>query len=1134
MKSKWVLLLALIGAVILAPNVWAKVTLDKGGSGQAEWWGDDPLEEHPCSCNGGAVSVELAAYFSGDWAAVLLDTCSRFKVEQIEELCFVYRCLEPQPAEETEGPRMVLLLKKEVAGGYISYYLVVSAPAAVQTTDCVQYCPTDWYYGPWDGEDFSSYEEEDGANTLADLQAELGDYDVVAVGVLMGVVGLQMGGSEALPGKAIVDCVTITWTENGNGVTHGGTYDLEKPWPEVETFEDEGRWAGWTKTGLWRLVDSSELYGEPAVVRQFPSPTHAAYFGTPNPSTGKGSYDTTGSIARGCLTSPANILNPGDKYISISFDYFRVVEQYIGKYPDQVYDKTYVQIKFDGNAWSSDPAWANNPWGLDNKAPGGVADPGWKTIWYKDSSHPNSTQWETVTISNYPDANGKPDPKLPIVVPADATKVWIRFCFDSVDGYNNDYLGWLIDNVVKTHTCEPECLHILTESLPQGTVKEEYNVTLQANKAGVRWELVVDPRQGYDPLPPRLELEKGTGRIYGHPEVGTQGTYRIKIRAIWGDGRGCNTAEKEFYLTIRSPATGVNVVAYENFTQPVGWTLDENPTKPFGATQYGCPNLWHQTDYVVFNGTDIVTDDYGYSAYFGKDDSTNPNYACKRAKGCLVSPWYPIDPKFAGEEIVIGFKSWRQVEYYPKGEFDKTEVWVQLEGRDWKLVWSKDSRDPSETSWTWEEVHTGITVPSTLPKVRIKFCFDSVDSYNNNYVGWLIDEVTIYAGSAMLSIVNECPLPEGSVGQVYKVELKSSGGKEGNREWSVEGNLPPGLGLVRDNDRWWIQGVPREAGTWCFTLKVVVKDNDGKIIDAASKDCCITITEQVVLLYEDFEGDPKWSMSGLWHIRDLTTDKPTLVPEAGHGKVAYYANQNGPNKNTYITGDRTTGALTLQSPVINVAGVPAIKVMFDYWREVENFAQGEYDITLVQVKFDTGTWTTIWKKSSANPSEKAWTKAETPAFLVPAGATQMLIRFVFDSVDKWYNGFTGWLVDNIKVEKAPAAGAQPLSALALTESLRPRDMASMISVINIPNPVRDVHTTTFLVRGVEAERVRVEVYDLTGRLVWRGEAEGNEVVWHTEDLTGLPLANGVYLYKVYVKVGGEWVVTNIQKLVILR
>jgi hypothetical protein len=93
---------------------------------------------------------------------------------------------------------------------------------------------------------------------------------------------------------------------------------------------------------------------------------------------------------------------------------------------------------------------------------------------------------------------------------------------------------------------------------------------------------------------------------------------------------------------------------------------------------------------------------------------------------------------------------------------------------------------------------------------------------------------------------------------------------------------------------------------------------------------------------------------------------------------------------------------------------------------------------------------------------------------------------------------------------------------------------SSLTVKTVPNPIRDVHSTTFIVEGVNAELIWVEVYDLTGKLVWQGEGSGNELTWHTEDLTGLPLANGVYLYKVFVKVGETWIASDVRKLVILR
>ena len=120
-----------------------------------------------------------------------------------------------------------------------------------------------------------------------------------------------------------------------------------------------------------------------------------------------------------------------------------------------------------------------------------------------------------------------------------------------------------------------------------------------------------------------------------------------------------------------------------------------------------------------------------------------------------------------------------------------------------------------------------------------------------------------------------------------------------------------------------------------------------------------------------------------------------------------------------------------------------------------------------------------------------------------------------------------------EVHKAPAEGAVPLHVAGLSP-LVPASRLALLTVLAVPNPVRDVHTTVFTVRGLEVEAIRVEVYDLTGRLVWRAEAPGSELVWHTEGLDNLPLANGVYLYRTYVRVGGGWISLPVQKIVILR
>jgi len=112
---------------------------------------------------------------------------------------------------------------------------------------------------------------------------------------------------------------------------------------------------------------------------------------------------------------------------------------------------------------------------------------------------------------------------------------------------------------------------------------------------------------------------------------------------------------------------------------------------------------------------------------------------------------------------------------------------------------------------------------------------------------------------------------------------------------------------------------------------------------------------------------------------------------------------------------------------------------------------------------------------------------------------------------------------------APSSTVGPLSAIVPKSA--PRDQ---ISVFNIPNPVRDVHTTKFTVRGIGIEAIKIQIFGLDETMVFEQEAAGNELEWHTVNDYGEYVANGVYFYRALVKMGGKWISTGFQKLVILR
>jgi len=92
-------------------------------------------------------------------------------------------------------------------------------------------------------------------------------------------------------------------------------------------------------------------------------------------------------------------------------------------------------------------------------------------------------------------------------------------------------------------------------------------------------------------------------------------------------------------------------------------------------------------------------------------------------------------------------------------------------------------------------------------------------------------------------------------------------------------------------------------------------------------------------------------------------------------------------------------------------------------------------------------------------------------------------------------------------------------------------------LINVPNPISK-DTVFYYYLTQQPDDVTIKIYTLTGRLVRTiehasAERKYNEEYWDCTDKNGRPLANGVYLYKVTVKVGHRKI-ERIGKLAILR
>jgi hypothetical protein len=87
-----------------------------------------------------------------------------------------------------------------------------------------------------------------------------------------------------------------------------------------------------------------------------------------------------------------------------------------------------------------------------------------------------------------------------------------------------------------------------------------------------------------------------------------------------------------------------------------------------------------------------------------------------------------------------------------------------------------------------------------------------------------------------------------------------------------------------------------------------------------------------------------------------------------------------------------------------------VRVSFKYLREVEYYPWQDLDVTRAEIHGSP-----VFYKSSKDPSEKKW-KTFTSDPLSVGTSLPESVEFFFDPVDRFYNDYFGWLIDDVKVE----------------------------------------------------------------------------------------------------------------------
>ncbi|KYH37355.1 MAG: hypothetical protein AYL29_005860 [Candidatus Bathyarchaeota archaeon B24] len=154
--------------------------------------------------------------------------------------------------------------------------------------------------------------------------------------------------------------------------------------------------------------------------------------------------------------------------------------------------------------------------------------------------------------------------------------------------------------------------------------------------------------------------------------------------------------------------------------------------------------------------------------------------------------------------------------------------------------------------------------------------------------------------------------------------------------------------------------------------------------------------ESTFPFFDDMEsGDGKWSRTGLWHL----TTKKSYSPSHSF----WYGQES---TNNYDTGSRNYGELKTD----DLPGLSSAKLELRYWRQVEYYAWGDYDVTEIYDSVDGMHWNRLWRKTSRNPSEESWT------FLsIDLTPNARYLKFYFDTIDRLYNDYWGWFIDDVRI-----------------------------------------------------------------------------------------------------------------------
>lgn len=179
-------------------------------------------------------------------------------------------------------------------------------------------------------------------------------------------------------------------------------------------------------------------------------------------------------------------------------------------------------------------------------------------------------------------------------------------------------------------------------------------------------------------------------------------------------------------------------------------------------------------------------------------------------------------------------------------------------------------------------------------------------------------------------------------------------------------------------------------------IQSVSKEQEFEIIPLQSSDAISSNRlPGNVYLFNVESGEESWILTGMWHV--------TGKRYYSFNHSFWYGNED---KSNYDTGSANSGELI--SPTISLDNDIQPVLHFQSWYQTRS--NDNLDRKLIQISVNNVPWIDL--KQISHEKEK-W--VEDKIDLSDYRGNKIRIRFFFDTVDKNYNKYEGWYIDDITI-----------------------------------------------------------------------------------------------------------------------